>query len=491
MARKFKYYFPLGLLVIFFWQIPFARYAYLDEAHQLWHNEDGSNFVMFATQGRFITGWIFNKFFYWTKSIDDLKYLRLFSFAGWCLAAVLWPYLLNKWNRFLQLPDLVITFSSIFLVCSLPVAIYIGWASCLEVFIGFAAGLFSGHLLFMNLMQPKESIRIPVMKLLVIVFSGLMSLFIYQNCFGCFLIPFAYYFFFVSRKIEKKLIIGVAFYLLIVGVYFFLFKYSLTWFHLTGSDRTGLQFDILGKLSFFVSHPLALAFSFNFLYNYHGILSQAFYPLCALLLIISIYRINKKVKETFGILVVLLIICLLMYIPGLVVSENFASYRTMLALSLLIPVVLFGNIFILTERFKYQRQIALAFIGIIIIAGYYNFNLQFIDPLKYEYAKLRDRLNQESWQKVDTVYFVRASENAFSQSHGVKDYKDEFGLPSTFKDWTPDPFIRQVCFENTKDRKNATSLIVIHRASDDSLNWGNTGKHPVIYMDTLINPLNK
>ena len=180
-----------------------------------------------------------------------------------------------------------------------------------------------------------------------------------------------------------------------------------------------------------------------------------------------------------------------MYIPGLVVSENFASYRTMLALSLLIPVVLFGNIFILTERFKYQRQIALAFIGIIIIAGYYNFNLQFIDPLKYEYAKLRDRLNQESWQKVDTVYFVRASENAFSQSHGVKDYKDEFGLPSTFKDWTPDPFIRQVCFENTKDRKKATSLIVIHRASDDSLNWGNTGKHPVIYMDTLINPLNK
>ena len=227
---------------------------------------------------------------------------------------------------------------------------------------------------------------------------------------------------------------------MILAVYFLLFKYSLQYFQLEASDRTGLKFDFLKKLSFFVSHPLALAFSFNFLYNYHGILSQAFYPLCVLLLIVSTWSFNKKITDAFKIIGVILIIGLLMYIPGLVVSENFASYRTMLALSMMIPVLLFGNIYNLANKFACRRTGALAFIAVIILVAYYNFNQQFINPLQYEYAKLRARLDQENWQTTDTVFFMRADEKTILQSHGVKVYKDEFGLPSVFKDWTPDPF---------------------------------------------------
>ncbi len=486
MSKKLIYILPVSLLLVFFWQVPFADYAYLDEAHQLWHNKDGSNFVMFANQGRFITGWIINSFFDQTETIAGLKYLRIFSLAGWCLAILLWQYLIHRWNKFLLLPELVVHFSSIFLACSLPVAIYIGWASCLEVFIGFAAAILSGHLLFMQLLTgQKDHVSISLPKMLIVVFLGVISLFVYQNCFGCFLLPFGYYFFFVSRKIDKKLIIAIGFYLVILAVYFLLFKYSLQYFQLEASDRTGLKFDFLKKLSFFVSHPLALAFSFNFLYNYHGILSQAFYPLCVLLLIVSTWYFNKKITDTFKIIGVILIIGLLMYIPGLVVSENFASYRTMLALSMMIPVLLFGNIYNLANKFTYRRTGALAFIAVIILVAYYNFNQQFINPLQYEYAKLRARLDQENWQTTDTVFFMRADEKAFLQSHGVKVYKDEFGLPSVFKDWTPDPFIRQVCLENTGSRMKADSLVIIQGASGDAL-WNNTGNNPVIYADTIL-----
>lgn len=485
MSAKLTYILPVGLVLLLFWRIPFVDYAYLDEAHQLWHNKDGSNFVMFANQGRFITGWIINGFFDQTETIAGLKYLRIFSLVGWCLVILLWQYLIHRWNNFLLLPELVINFSSIFLACSLPVAIYIGWASCLEVFIGFAAAILSGHLLFMQLAGQKEQASVSPPKILLIAFLGLISLFVYQNCFGCFLLPFGYYFFFVSRKIDKKLIIAISFYLVILIVYYLLFKYSLVYFQLEASDRTGLKFDFFKKLSFFVSHPLALAFSFNFLYNYHGILSQAFYPLCALLLIVSTYLFHKKVIATIKITGVTLILCLLMYIPGLVVSESFASYRTMLALSLIISVLGFGNIYNLTKNFKYHRAGALAFIAVIILVAYYNFNLQFINPLTYEYTRLRARLDQENWQKTDTVFFIRPHQKVFLQSHGVKVYKDEFGLPSTFKDWTPDPLIRQVCLENTRNRKKADSLVVIQKTSDDPL-WSNTGNNPVIYADTVI-----
>lgn len=224
MSAKLTYILPVGLVLLLFWRIPFVDYAYLDEAHQLWHNKDGSNFVMFANQGRFITGWIINGFFDQTETIAGLKYLRIFSLVGWCLVILLWQYLIHRWNNFLLLPELVINFSSIFLACSLPVAIYIGWASCLEVFIGFAAAILSGHLLFMQLAGQKEQASVSPPKILLIAFLGLISLFVYQNCFGCFLLPFGYYFFFVSRKIDKKLIIAISFYLVILIVYYLLFK---------------------------------------------------------------------------------------------------------------------------------------------------------------------------------------------------------------------------------------------------------------------------
>jgi hypothetical protein len=57
------------------------NYAYLDEIHQLWHNDDNSNFLMFHTQGRWLTGLLFKKLFSSISTIEQLKYLKVFSFT--------------------------------------------------------------------------------------------------------------------------------------------------------------------------------------------------------------------------------------------------------------------------------------------------------------------------------------------------------------------------------------------------------------------------
>src|SRR6476661_10790135 len=84
------------LFVAIYFRIFFTNYAYLDEIHQLWHNDDNSNFLMFHTQGRWLTGLLFQKLFSSISRIEQLKYLRIFSFMGWMLTTFAWGYFFRK-----------------------------------------------------------------------------------------------------------------------------------------------------------------------------------------------------------------------------------------------------------------------------------------------------------------------------------------------------------------------------------------------------------
>ncbi|HEY0066485.1 MAG TPA: hypothetical protein VGB46_03955, partial [Flavisolibacter sp.] len=129
---------PLIFLLLYH-QVFVADYAYLDEAYQLWNNRDQTNYHMFLTQGRWLTGLLFRSFFGALSSIEELKYIRIFSFAGWVLTACLWLRFFRRWAAAATLDDRIPALAQVFLICSLPVAIYIGWASCFELFLGVAA----------------------------------------------------------------------------------------------------------------------------------------------------------------------------------------------------------------------------------------------------------------------------------------------------------------------------------------------------------------
>ncbi|MES1249856.1 MAG: hypothetical protein ABUL46_04185, partial [Chitinophaga rupis] len=50
-------------------------------------------------------------------------------------------------------------------------------------------------------------------------------------------------------------------------------------------------------------------------------------------------------------------------------------------------------------------------------------------------------------------------------SLGIGSYKDEFGMPSTNKDWTPEPLLKQLVLELTGSRQQAEALKVTQYAN--------------------------
>jgi len=331
---------PFLFLLIYF-QLFFAEYAYLDEIYQLWHNRDNASFIMFHTQGRWLSGLLFQKSFSSISSIEQIKLLRLFSLIGWIVITLIWSRIYKKWTAWLNFPEQTWWLGSLYWVCSLSVCIYIGFASCMEVFLGILAGLLSGHILFKNLHKQQKGIHL-FNVIILSSFFGIISLFIYQPTFGIFLIPFFLYY--IQRKMAKPdgvIIAGIIFYLAVYLVYYFLFKFSLQVYHLEASDRTNIHFNFLNKLSFFFSGPFPQGFSMNLLFKASSIFSQIFYPLVFVIWLLITFKRNKHNTIAGNILFVACILFLLtlVYLPLMVAAENFPSYRSLFAFNLAVFIM--------------------------------------------------------------------------------------------------------------------------------------------------------
>src|SRR4030095_6927163 len=166
------------LFLLIYLQVFTAEYAYLDEIYALWHNDDSTNYSL--TQGRWLSGLIFYKFFSSISSIGELKFLRLFSLAGWIITTLVWSYLLKKWTRLLGLSSEIWLLGSLYLICSISVCVYIGWAACLQSFFGVLAALVAGHVFFRNLCNWPKTIHLRNGANLTALLLGIISLFFYQ-----------------------------------------------------------------------------------------------------------------------------------------------------------------------------------------------------------------------------------------------------------------------------------------------------------------------
>jgi hypothetical protein len=471
-----KPYIPpsISLLILFvvFYPVFFADYAYTDEAHQLWHNDDNSNFIMFFEQGRGLTGLIIKKLFSTYTTISELKWVRVISFAGWVLAVIVWNVVLNSWKKVFHLNEHWAFFLSLCLPCSISVAIAIGWGSCVELFLAFMLGLVSGHLLFINI-YGKKGLGISPVKIVAVVLLALGSLSLYQPMFGAFLLPFfLYHMHNRFKKVDRVTYWGVGFYVAISALYYLLFKYSLVLYGIGAGDRTALSLNPLEKISFFFSQPLAQAFSFNFLYNMHGIFSQAFYPVMFATWLFSVFAFEREQKLLYKFAYIgrVLALMMLIYVSVLVPKENFASYRTMLCLNLAGTLLLVDVMLRLVKNSKLKNAFPYVAGGIVVVVAWCNFNLNFIRPLKKEYKALHAYFQQHYDSTKTTVYFVRPKDDLFKTLYSQNVYKDEFGLPSAHKDWTPEPLIKQMIFEATGNREKAKQATVINLAFEEREN---------------------
>jgi hypothetical protein len=466
-----QYGLPLFIFLIIFFPLFYTNYVYLDDSHLLLYNEKGANFKIWTIHGRLLSGLFFEKIYTSINSINGVIILRIISVLGWMLGIGLFVTCVRQWVRQNNLDNRLVVLSGVYLACSLSLGIYNGWGgSCAEVFMAFSLGLLSGHLFYMQLKKRERYIKVPLPMQLLVLVLGVGSLFFYQIGLGAFLLPFFLHF--ITKKFEKPdriLIAGVIGYLVITLVYYLLFKLNLRLLGEAEPARAGLNFDLFGKISFFFGVPTAQAFSFNFLFNLRSIISQAFYIVALVVWVVYVFISNRNQRVTKKLLYIAVVFLLqmLIYLPVLVSLENFSSYRTMINLNLATFFLLVIMILEWLKKDVSKTRFVIAAMLVFAATGFYNFRVNFLNPIVKEYQVLRNYVEQHYTAGINKIYFLRPPENLFYKQYGIHIYRDEFGEPSTYKDWVPEPLVKQIIFENTHNKQLAKSIQVVQFAGEE------------------------
>jgi hypothetical protein len=452
--------FLIVIALAIYYPLFYSEYLYTDEAVQLWLYKKGSGFQMFQSQGRYITEKLFQWLFNRVGTVHDIIYIRLFSLCGWLLVVPAWYYIIRKVVIKEGLPQLLTGFAILYLVCTPSFSISVSWASCLELFIANTAGLISGYILYASIKYENSNVNVPFWTIIASTVFGVISLFTYQNGFGCFLIPFLLHLLANPKKL-RLFFIGAGVYLFIYIVYYLLFRYSIRVNHLEASNRTSLHINVWDKLKFFFTRPLSSSFHFTYLFNEKSIAGVIAYLLVFTIAVGAYWLRFQTLKSVKRIEQLILVISLLMiiYLPSLVVKENYSSNRTLLALNMAVFLFVVITLLHFIKKVRIKQLVVFIASALFVFNAWYNFNKQFLAPVTNEYKQIRTFIEEKYQPGIDTFYFIRPMENFFAKKYYVTRSWDEFGVPSTFFEWTPEFFIRQVIFEKTGNRQLAEKLM--------------------------------
>ncbi|MBS1609835.1 MAG: hypothetical protein JSS70_13960 [Bacteroidetes bacterium] len=464
-ARKDVFFLFILILtaLLIFYPVFYTEYAYTDELVGLWQwqSKIGDSSGTLLQYGRYITGKLAEALFGSVSTIKELTWIRLFSFGGWLLSIPVWYRILKEIIQKEKLPSLLTFFSVLYLICTPSVAISIGWAACFEMWLANTLGLLSGYFLYKAIGFEDNRIKISGWLFILSLIAGLFCLFTYQNCFGCFLIPFLITLI-SSGKLTRNIYIGILVYFLIYAVYYGLFKYMLRVNHISETVRTGLHINVGNKLPFFLLRPLNSVFHFTYIFNENNIAGIIIYLIIAAIWLFVSFLQRKEQDFTAKVKYFLIVFCILglIYLPSLVVKENYASSRTMFALCVAV-FILVAETFLSIRVEGKKRSVILTILSLVLVVNaWYNFNKQYLQPVAKEYNDVRKFIESKYQEGIDTVYFIRPSEDFFVKQYNITRSWDEFGVPSTFFEWTPEFLVRQVILEKTGKREIAEKLSI-------------------------------
>jgi hypothetical protein len=158
----------------------------------------------------------------------------------------------------------------------------------------------------------------------------------------------------------------------------------------------------------------------------------------------------------------------IIYLPLMIAKENFASNLTLFAFNVAVFFLFANGLMTWLTSERKQNMLTWSISIWLLLTGIYAFNFQFVNPLKEEYKALRKHIATNFKAGTNKVYFIRAERNLFKHNYHTNVYKDEFGLPSTFKDWVPEPITRQLVYELTGDRTKAGQLDIVQFETIDA-----------------------
>ena len=450
-------YYKIGFLLLIplliFFPLFNTTYFYTDEITQLWFYGKDPSFAMFVPQGRFLNHILFRTLYGAIDTIAQLQRLRLFALAGWLLSIPAWYKILSRVSRDEGLPPQLPFLAVLYLTTSLPFSISIQWAACMELFIANTCGLLAGYFVY----RYERWGWIPAFLL------GLVSLFFYQNGFGCYLLPF-FLQFVVRQTVSRKLLRPLLIYFSVYLVYFLLFKTGLhALYHVDAVERTALAGNPLNKLLYLLGKVLPGAFYFNVVVQESAIAGRIVYLLIAGgCLFASCWWLSrstgKDIGQLFRYALTLLAAFIGIYLPSMIVRENYASNRTLLALDMAVFLWVFVSLLRIIPKENWRTTLfvlaGLGFAGI----GWNNFRNIFLRPATDEYVALRTFMDNNYNSNIVTIDYIRSSEDQVRKFYHLSSSWDEYGFSSSYFAWVPESVTRQLVYERTGSRAVAEKL---------------------------------
>jgi hypothetical protein len=260
----------------------------------------------------------------------------------------------------------------------------------------------------------------------------------------------------------RFIFIGIGGYLIISLIYYLIFKQHLKSMGIEASGRTSVHINVFDKIKFLMGKAMSSSFHFTFLVNEKSIAGRIIYlimfvaSMAAYQLHLKGFQFLQRIKQ----LALILLLLFLVYLPSLIVKENYASNRTLLALNMAVFLFVIITIAGISVRSKTLKLVLITASVLFIVNAWYNLHVLFLRPVTKEYVILRNAIDRGYKLGIDTVFFVRPMENTFEKKYGITRSWDEFGVPSSFFNWVPEFFVKQVVFEKTRDRALAEKLVV-------------------------------
>jgi hypothetical protein len=499
-ASPFALAAPLAALIAYFPAIV-VPYAYMDDYFLLaWRDGFGGSFFKTATAfGRPLHALLLSMTFGLASDIDSLRLVRLTSLVGVALFSLLLYHALRRAGA----PELLAAGACVSVVTLASFQIYVAWAAIGEVpYVAALAGLawlrLDGAF---RLPRREAALRAAQAGALLLV-----ALLAYQ--------PAAMFFWVFAaidllrpgvhlRKAVRAF--GVA--LLVSGAaMFFAYAAVRIGVHFYGgatSGRTVLVDDLLSKVRWFFNEPLVNSLGlFDLLPSVSMALAVGALATGGLLLLHA-----DSGRQTFGFLGLAACLVPLSYLPNLAVAEEFASYRSIGALATLLTVYLWLGVWGVARQVGHRAAVVVgipllsfamlglvgfplvrpaarfrlaslthwpelvcfalllavfgtalarkrlaravglatltAFVVVGVIVAARNVTTLLVRPQSAELALLRSQLAGSPQR----IVFVKPDP---TQGAAPLARYDEFGLPSTYFAWVPDPAVALVWHEHVR-----------------------------------------
>jgi hypothetical protein len=164
MQRKDYYLLSLLFLVVLliFYPVCYAEFAYTDEIVQLWHYRPGSGFNMYGIQGRWLPEIMLSRLYSAIETVQQMSYIRILSLLTWFVCLPIWYTVMKRVTDKEPAYQWLPFFTCLYLITSLPFAVSVQWVTCMELSIGNTAGLLAGAVWYLNIRKEEKLLSIPV-----------------------------------------------------------------------------------------------------------------------------------------------------------------------------------------------------------------------------------------------------------------------------------------------------------------------------------------